>query len=160
MSTDADEEASQKADDRLSRITGGNRRVPDGKTSDTPPSKQSSEDASMVDREHANKRAEENSPDGLGRMIEALMDTPIDPRPGFKPPLDVQQAFYLSAETEEMLDAAVTVMKQEVSRENRKEASKSIVAEIALRSLLFDFVENREDSHLMEWFRSAFGPED
>lgn len=147
-----DKESKGKAEDAKESVFGDASGVPSNKPSSGQDSGQSSNDASMPSRKHANTREEGE----MGQMIEILMDTPIDPDPSFKPPLDEQQALYLSSETEEMLEAAVTVMKQEM-KENRKDVSKSLVAEIALRSILFDFAENREDSHLMEWFRGVFG---
>jgi hypothetical protein len=159
-----DKKSQEAAEEATQRVFQGASSVPDQDNVPTgePDNTQSGDHANTVDRDPDSKSAgehqEASESSGMDQMINLLMDTPINPRPDSKPPLTNQKAFYLSAETEEMLDAAVTVMEQEMGQDRKKEVSGSLIAEIGLRAILFDFVDNREDSHLMEWFEDTFGP--
>ena len=156
-----DQQAKEQGQDAIDGVFGSTQdppqkaNVPTGSSD----SQQADDHDNTTTGERANRRSRSHDhKDRMDEMIDLMMDTPINPRPDSKPPLNNQKGFYISAETEEMLDAAVTVLKKRMDQDNRKEVTKSLVAEIALRAILFDFADNREESHFVEWFENTFGP--
>lgn len=120
-----------------------------------PPEESPEEGAEETSEENLQETSDREDPegDGLSAVLRRRFETPINPSPTSRPLLVKRTELELSPETAETVGRAAGAL----DRFYRGPVSKSRIADVALRKLLYDLATDRENSVLAEWLRRAYG---